>query len=442
MNPHIQHLYAALLAHGSAGTERFYAALRARQIPPTPDPANHHYNLYAPNPVLVAGDIVQTMTADANTFCRVLQSHVPDAPSLLARAPAHIQRHYASIEVADRLLADLRQSHPLVCLDAFLVDSGPGLQPAYLEWQTVGTYITMGLLAVEAAAEAWPEINAFSNLTAWPTLNPATLRQHLLNLYTQGIEDDPRQGVVVDYRPEMCATRREFSAIQQLTGGAGRGMGIIDPREISEHNGGFYYQRDGIRIPIRRAYSRMVYSDLLALEGESSSDQIATIRRFFQSSTQHTWISHILHFFYGSKADFPAFWAQGLSAHIPYTTVVAPATIAELQQQFGDQPLAGYVQKPLHAQSGRDVIRYPTIEQLVPGAILQREITPVACHPTLWGPRTPEIRIMAIPDATGELVTGLIYNRIKSPEVFLSNAGSLARGGIPGTGEGYGIVIY
>ncbi|HYF61843.1 MAG TPA: hypothetical protein VD886_03460, partial [Herpetosiphonaceae bacterium] len=244
----------------------------------------------------------------------------------------------------------------------------------------------------------------------------------------------------VDYRPDLAATRREFQAIQELTGGAERGMGVIDLRELVESARGFHYRRAGRLIPIRRVYSRLVYTDLLLLEREAGADQLAAIRRFYQSD-RHSWISHLLHFFYGSKADFPAFWAAGLSPFLPETREVTPQLIDELRQRFGAGPLAGYVQKPLNAQSGRDVVLHPTADQLAAGAILQREIAPVACHRTLWGPRTPEVRVMATPGADGELITGLVYNRIKSPDVFLSNAGSLARGGIPGTGEGFAIVV-
>jgi hypothetical protein len=440
MNSPIDRLYDLILADGQAGSDRFYAALRARGIAPTPNPARNEQNLYAPNPALLGAAVVQAMTRDANIFCRALREQTPDAASLLARAPQHVARHYASSALADRLLADHRQANPLVCLDAFLVEGPAGLEPAYLEWQTVGTYVTMGMLMVEAAAEAWPAIANHSSLTAWPGLTLAGLAEHLRALYTAGIEDDPRTGVVVDYRPDLAATRREFQAIQELTGGDQRGLGIIDARELLEREGGFHYRRAGQLIPIRRVYSRLVYTDLLLLEREASADQLATIRRFYQSD-QHSWISHLLHFFYGSKADFPGFWAQGLSPHLPETRVVTPELIAEWRERAGGGPLIGYVQKPLNAQSGRDVVLYPTADQLTAGAILQREIVPAACHRTLWGARTPEIRIMATPGADGELITGLVYNRIKSPDVFLSNAGSLARGSIPGTGEGFGIVV-
>ena len=113
-----------------------------------------------------------------------------------------------------------------------------------------------------------------------------------------------------------------------------------------------------------------------------------------------------------------------------------PSTVA------GGGKLRGFVEKPCDAQSGRDVVLDPALDELRPGCLLQREIRPAACHQTLHAPRTPEVRIMAVPDAGGELIAGLIYNRIKLPEEFLSNAGRLAQRNEAGTGEGYGIVIY
>jgi hypothetical protein len=82
------------------------------------------------------------------------------------------------------------------------------------------------------------------------------------------------------------------------------------------------------------------------------------------------------------------------------------------------------------------------VEALRPGWILQQRIEPAACHPTLYGPCTPEVRVMCLPDAEGRLMAGLIFNRVKAPGVFLSNAGHTAQLNIPGTGEGYGIVVY
>jgi hypothetical protein len=317
------------------------------------------------------------------------------------------------------------------------------LTPAYIEWQTVGAYLTLGCLAVEAAAEAWPEIREYSTLTAWPSLTLAKLSDRLRAIYTEGIEDDPRQGVVVDYRPHQQVTRREFYAIQDLTGGKSHGLGIVDPREIVIIDSRPHYGRDNQFIPIRRAYSRLVYSELMVLENETTPIELKNIRKFFQDAEHVNWINHLLHFFYGSKADFPDFWEQKLSPALPECFHVTPEFIRVQVERWGPQHrLHGYVQKPPNLQSGKEVQLEPDVSELHPGWILQRQIHAAACHPTLFGPRAPEVRIMCLPDETGQLMAGLIFNRVKAPQVFLSSAGHTARLNIPGTGEGYGIVVY
>lgn len=84
----------------------------------------------------------------------------------------------------------------------------------------------------------------------------------------------------------------------------------------------------------------------------------------------------------------------------------------------------------------------PRVGDLRPGWVLQREIIPAACHATWHGVRTPEVRVMCLPDTDGRSMAGMVFTRVKAPDVFLSNAGHTARLGIPGTGEGYGVVVF
>ena len=441
--PRVQALYDAILGHGPEGVERFRAAMRARGVPPFPDPERNYRNLYAPNPVIVSGSIVDTMTADANAFCDVLRELVATPEDLLRRVPGTVRDEFASPEAAGQILADARRAHPLICLDAFLVETADGLEPAYLEWQTVGTYATLGRWVVECAAAAWPEIREYSTLTATRGMALDQLSERLRALYLEGIADDPRQGIVVDYLPHTQPTRMEFYAIQELTGGPERGMGIVDPREIVLMGGRPHYRRDGVSIPIRRVYSRLVYSDLLALLDETRQDETIGVRRMCQSGDLVTWISHPLHFFYGSKADFPELYARGLSTALPECVQITDEFVREQAGRLGlDGRLEGYVQKPTDAQGGKAVQRDPLVADLHPRWILQRVIPAAACHPTLAGPRTPEVRVMGIPDESGKLITALIFTRVKAPDVFISNAGYTAKLGIPGTGEGYGIVVF
>ena len=87
-----------------------------------------------------------------------------------------------------------------------------------------------------------------------------------------------------------------------------KGMGILDPREIVMANGRPHYHRDGKLIPVVRAYSRLVYSEMIQIRSETTSAEFSTIRNFFGDGTNVSWINHPLHFFYGSKADLPDFF--------------------------------------------------------------------------------------------------------------------------------------
>jgi len=441
--PKVASLYEEILAQGTLGTERFYDALRKRGIEPFPDPTRNAIDLYASNPVILHGNIVQKMTEDANRFCEFLRETVPDAQSLMARAPQALQQSFASIDVAEQIIASLRSTHPLTMLDGFLVETDEGLFPQYLEWQTAGSYLTLGRWVLECAATAWPEIHRYSSLTAWPGLTLEKFSAQLRAYYLQGIEDDPRQGVILDYSPHQQVTRREFYAIQELTGGSARGMGILDPREIVIHNGRPHYHRGGKLIPIARAYSRLVYLEMLRILSETNSAEQRSITKFFGDADHISWINHPLHFFYGSKADLPDFWLRRLSSAIPECRLISSEFIESQIKSYGpDHRLDGFVMKPKDMQSGLHVSLNPQVSQLQEGWILQKQIHPAACHQTLYGLRTPEIRIMCLPSAEGKLITGLVFTRVRSPEVFLTGAGYTAQLNIPGTGEGYAIVVY
>lgn len=154
-----------------------------------------------------------------------------DATDLLATLPAEVRADFASAEVAAILCEQLQVEPPLASLNAFLVDTPDGLMPSYVEWQTVGTYSTMARWILACAQSAWPPLAAV-NPTATRGWDMPALDARLAVLYLSGIEDDPRQGVILDYKPLEQKSRREFFAIQELTGGPTAGWGILDPREV------------------------------------------------------------------------------------------------------------------------------------------------------------------------------------------------------------------
>lgn len=433
--PTMADLYADSLALGQAATNRYYACLRSRGINPTPDETG---DLYAPNPVIVDGQIVRWLSRDVNQFAEQRRAATRDGADLLALLPPEVREGFASPEVADALWAHLQVEPPLAQLDAFLVDTPDGLAPRYIEWQTFGAYVTLARLALACAQEAWPALRRAS-ATATPGWTAADLDTRLRALYVRGIEDDPRQGVVLDYRPLDQVTRREFFAIQALTGGEG-GLGIIDPREVVYREGRPHYRRDGQWLPIRRAYSRLVHGDMARrLLHEATPDEAAAMRRFFGDASV-TWISHPIHFYYGTKAHFADFYAAGLSPRLPGTWSVTDDLLRDLRAE-GRDPLVGLVYKPVTGHGGQAVEADPPLAALAVGGLLQERIMPAACHATRYGPRVPEVRLMAIPDG-GRLAGAALFTRVMAPDAFKSNAGAIVAHGVTGTGEGYAFTAW
>jgi hypothetical protein len=438
----VDELYKAVLDLGQAATEAFYECLRRRGIEPTLRMAGE---LFVSNPVLVPGHIVDWMTADLNRFVDDRRDAVRDAADLLAMLPVEVRDDFASADVAAVLCERLQVEPPLASLDAFLVDTPDGLMPTYVEWQTVGTYSTMARWILACAQSAWPPLAAASP-TATRGWDMAALDARLAALYLSGVEDDPRQGVILDYKPLEQKSRREFFAIQELTGGPTGGWGLLDPREVVYMTTGQagsarpYYHRDGALVPIRRAYSRLVHSDIVGrFWPDCTPEERKTIRRLF-GDPNVDWLGHPIHFYYGTKADFVEFYRAGRSPRVPETRLVTDDLLAELQRA-GRDPLDGLVYKPALGNSGQAVELNPPLAQVERGGLLQARIHPAACHPTLFGPRVPEIRLMGIPDGN-RLVGAALYNRVMPPDSFKSNASAVAVRGVPGTGEGFGFVVW
>lgn len=428
-------LYADTLALGHDATDRYYTCLRSKGIHPTPDETG---DLYAPNPVLVDGQVTRWLLHDVNLFAEQRRAATRDGADLLALLPAEVREDFASPEVADALWEALQVEPPMAQLDAFLVETPDGLAPRYIEWQTFGAYVTLARLALTCAQESWLPLQRAS-LTAMPGWTLADLDARLRALYVRGIEDDPRQGVVLDYRPLDQVTRREFFAIQALTGGAG-GLGILDPREVVYRDGRPHYRRDGQWLPIRRAYSRLVHGDMLRrLRHEATPHEAATMRRFFGDAGV-TWVSHPIHFYYGTKAHFAEFYAAGLSPRLPGTWAVTDDLLRDLRAE-GRDSLGGLVYKPVTGHGGQAVEADPPLAALAVGGLLQERIVPAACHPTLYGPRVPEVRLMAIPDGP-RLAGAALFTRVMAADAFKSNAGAIVAHGVPGTGEGYAFTVW
>jgi hypothetical protein len=427
----VRELYRETLSLCPEASEHYYGCLRGRGILPTPSEGG---DLYAPNPVLVPGSIVKKMVADLNRFVEFRRTQTNRPEDLLNQMPPSTRQNFASEDVARLLWQQMQTEMPLAQLDAFFVQEN---EVAYLEWQTAGSYATLARWVLQCARSAWAQLEraSFTAMEGWTV---ADLEDRLRAFYTTGIEDDPRQGVVLDYKPFEQVTRREFLAIQELTGGSERGLGIIDPREIRYTEGRPHYLCNQKLLPIRSVYSRLVHGDMIRLLSECSTEELTVLHRFFGDSNLH-WLSHPLHFYYGTKEHFADFYAAKLSDSIPETIRLSDSIISDYRQN--GTRITGFVYKPVIGHGGQDVIPDPRPDDLKAGGLLQRRIYPLACHPTLAGNRVPEIRLMAIPE-TGFLAGAALFTRVMHPDEFKSNAGAIAARAWPGTGEGYAFTVW
>ena len=90
---------------------------------------------------------------------------------------------------------------------------------------------------------------------------------------------------------------------------------------------------------------------------------------------------------------------------------------------------------------GQAVEADPPLAALEVGGLLQERIAPAACHPTLYGLRTPEVRLMAIPDGR-RLAGAALFTRVMALDAFKSNAGAIVAQGVADMGEGYAFTVW
>lgn len=100
MSPATAALYEFILARGEGGTAAYYECLRSKGILPSPGEGG---DLYAPNPVIVSGDITRWMTEDINAFAEHRRQATRDGADLLALMPAETRAAFASPDVAPAL---------------------------------------------------------------------------------------------------------------------------------------------------------------------------------------------------------------------------------------------------------------------------------------------------------------------------------------------------
>lgn len=167
----------------------------------------------------------------------------------------------------------------------------------------------------------------------------------------------PEHCILLEIFPEKQKTRIDFAVTEALTG-----VRAVCYTQIRKEGRNLYYDRDGIRTPIRRIYNRLIFDDL-----QSYPDLQTDFS--FTDEVDVTWVGHPNWFFRISKYILPLLQ----SPYVPETRY-----LSDFAGVFPEN-LEDYVLKPLFSFAGMGVDLHPTAEKLAAIAdpehyILQKKV--------------------------------------------------------------------
>ncbi len=154
--------------------------------------------------------------------------------------------------------------------------------------------------------------------------------------------EDPAHCVLLEIFPEKQKTRVDFAVTEKLLG-----IRSVCFTKIQKEGRTLYYDRDGVKTPIRRMYNRLIFDDLLHYPDMPVSYQLT-------DDVDVTWVGHPNWFFRISKYILPLL----NSPYVPQARYVS-----DFQGQFPEN-LDDYVLKPLFSFAGMGVNLHPTAELL------------------------------------------------------------------------------
>jgi hypothetical protein len=197
---------------------------------------------------------------------------------------------------------------------------------------------------------------------------------------------DPRHVVLMEIDPHSQKTWPDFVLTQQRWG-----VRAVDTSQVERDRRELFYDRDGVRTPIRRIYNRVI-PDELATKGVSLPFD-------YRDDIDVEWAGHPSWYFRISKFSIP--WL----AHR-----AVPETMFLHQVDRAPSDRDRYLLKPLFSFAGGGIVFAPSDAQLAaipaaerPNYILQERINFEPVIETPEGPTQAEIRIMYVWPQDGEL---------------------------------------
>lgn len=155
-------------------------------------------------------------------------------------------------------------------------------------------------------------------------------------------DEAPEHCILLEIFPEKQKTRIDFAVTEALTG-----IRPVCYTQIQKEGRNLFYDRDGIRTPIRRIYNRLIFDDLQSYPELQTDFQLT-------DDIDVTWVGHPNWFFRISKYILPLL----KSPYVPETRY-----LSDFGGKFPED-LDNYVLKPLFSFAGMGVDLHPTAESL------------------------------------------------------------------------------
>jgi len=288
--------------------------------------------------------------------------------------------------------------HPaFVAIDfAVCQDENGQLFPQLIEFQGIATLFCYQRHLNLAYQRHYDIPNQFS-----PYVNFSNEHEFLSALQKIVLADEkPENVIMLDIEPEKQKTRIDFIYTKKDLG--------IQPvciSDVFQVGSQLFYYRDGVKLPIKRIYNRLIFDEL-----DKRTDIKAKLKIDFKADLDVTWIAHPNWFFKVSKFAMPFM----NSKYVPQTRFLNEITALP-------ENLEDYVLKPLFSFAGAGV-HFDVSREIIEGIedpenyILQKKVVYHPFIPTPDIPAKAEIRMMCFWEK--ELIPAMCLARLSKGKIM------------------------
>ncbi len=307
----------------------------------------------------------------------------------LVESPEYRARSDASIPAEFRVPNE--PAHPMfVQVDFGLVrDAGGELQPKLVELQAFPS-----LYAYQVTlAQSYIDVYGLDGMAAPGSRLPAP-GNSALNFFLSGLDEksyrellrraivgmhDPENVILMEIHPQEQKTLPDFLLTEKMLG-----IKTVDIEAIKKDGSRLYYERNGVRVPIRRIYNRAIVDELQRKDVKLAFD--------WRDDLEVEWAGHPNWYFRISKFSIP---------YLRHESVPKTWFLDRLDRIPDD--LQNYALKPLYSFAGLGVVIAPTKEDIeaIPAEkraeyILQERLHFEPVIETPFGGTKAEVRVMYV----------------------------------------------